>query len=109
MGGSFDSTGGHNLIEPASYSRAIITGPSDFNIRNDISLFENGRGILQVSTMQQCWKEIDRLISDPQATHELGLQAARAINQTPDIAKLYFSKRLNAFSETRFFRLITIH
>ena len=45
MGGSFDQTGGHNLIEPAALGCALITGPSDSNIRDDIALLGAGIGI----------------------------------------------------------------
>ena len=58
MGGSFDKTGGHNLIEPASLGCAIITGPSDSNISEDIAMLGPGEGVLQVKDMAACWQAV---------------------------------------------------
>jgi 3-deoxy-D-manno-octulosonic-acid transferase len=63
MGGSFDNTGGHNLIEPASLGCAIVTGPSDGNIAEDIEML--GDGVVQVEDMGACWREITRLLEQP--------------------------------------------
>ena len=87
MGGSFDQTGGHNLIEPASLGCAIITGPSDSNIVNDIRLL--GDGVIQVEDMRECWDKIEYLLNNPVAAKTLGEKARKIILNQDDILGTY--------------------
>ena len=87
MGGSFDQTGGHNLIEPASLGCAIITGPSDSNIRRDIDML--GAGIVQVEDMNACWQSIRTLSEDPDRRRTLAQTAKSQLENQPDILKAY--------------------
>jgi len=92
MGGSFDQTGGHNLMEPASLACPIITGPSDSNIRDDIELLRNGNGIIQVSSMAECWQKISELLNDTDRAFTLGNHARQSIGQAPDILGAYLAE-----------------
>ena len=91
MGGSFDGTGGHNLVEPASLGRAIITGPSDSNIAEDIAMLGNGQGVLQVEDMAACWREIERLLLEPATAEALGREAQARLARQPDIVQRYLA------------------
>ncbi len=89
MGGSFDRTGGHNLIEPAALGCAIITGPSDSNIRDDIEMLGNGQGLLQVDSIAQCWRSIEELLQNPRRAEALGGEARARLERQPDILQAY--------------------
>lgn len=89
MGGSFDQTGGHNLIEPANFGCAIITGPSDSNIKQDIDLLGQEQGVLQVADIAECWEKIDDLIRNPTKANALGDKAKLAVLQQSNIGKAY--------------------
>jgi len=89
MGGSFDTTGGHNLIEPAALGCAIITGASDSNIVEDIKMLGLNHGVLQVASMAACWQAIMRLISHPEEALALGREAQFRLGQRPDIIQKY--------------------
>jgi len=89
MGGSFNNTGGHNLIEPASLGCAIITGPSDSNIAQDIDLLGPGSGVLQVEDMTACWREISRLLEHPEQADALGREAQSRLALLPDVVQQY--------------------
>ena len=91
MGGSFDDTGGHNLIEPASLGCATITGPSDNNIRSDIEMLGIGQGVLQVNTVEECWSEINKLMTNPKEAQRLAGEAQSRIAQQPDVVQKYLS------------------
>ncbi|MFT5504489.1 MAG: 3-deoxy-D-manno-octulosonic-acid transferase, partial [Gammaproteobacteria bacterium] len=82
MGGSFDQTGGHNLIEPAEFNKAIITGPSDSNIQSDLKLLEIGRGVFQVATVEACWNSIGKLLNDPDKATQIGKYAGNQVRQS---------------------------
>ena len=47
MGGTFDDTGGHNLIEPGINKNAILTGPNTHTQENQVN-------ILYVIKTQNC-------------------------------------------------------
>lgn len=91
MGGSFDTTGGHNLLEPAALGCAMITGPSDSNISEDIEMLGLGSGVIQVESMAACWQAIMRLTSHPQAADALGREAQSRLAQQPDITQQYMA------------------
>ena len=89
MGGSFDDTGGHNLIEPASLGCAIITGPSDSNIDADIKMLGAGQGIIQVKTIDACWSTIMDLLEQPERSQALVKEAKTRLARQPDILQVY--------------------
>jgi 3-deoxy-D-manno-octulosonic-acid transferase len=89
MGGSFDNTGGHNLIEPASLGSAIITGPSDSNIIEDIAMLGAGHGVLQVENIDACWSAIRDLLDQPERAQALGQEARSRLARQPDVVACY--------------------
>ncbi len=90
MGGSFDQTGGHNIIEPAKLGCAIITGPSDRDISSDIEQLADG--IIQVEDMSTCWKKIDYLLENPQKAKTLGDNAYKSAQQQASILDAYLAE-----------------
>ena len=92
MGGSFDESGGHNLIEPATLACPIITGPSDSNIREDIALLGDGIGIFQVHDMAECWEKITLLLDNPDQSRELGRHALQAVSNQSDVLDRYLTE-----------------
>ncbi len=87
MGGSFDQTGGHNLIEPARLGCATVTGPSDANIRDDIRML--GDGVIQVGDFAQCWRAVAELLADPGRATALGRAAQARLAAQPDVLARY--------------------
>jgi 3-deoxy-D-manno-octulosonic-acid transferase len=47
VGGSLVPRGGHNILEPAFFGRAILTGPHTENFRDILSCFENQRAVVR--------------------------------------------------------------
>lgn len=74
MGGSFVSVGGHNIMEPASYNSAIITGPQMKNFTEELALMMANEAIVQVTSTQpysQLKQQLARLLDDKQARQRL--------------------------------------
>lgn len=90
MGGSFNQTGGHNLIEPANLGCAIITGPSDSNISEDIK--QLGDAIIQVTDMPTCWRQIEYLLANPEQIQKFADKAQESIQQNDDMLERYFAE-----------------
>jgi len=64
MGGSFTAIGGHNILEPASYNSAIITGPYMENFKEELELMIDKNAIIQVASYQALNKELTTLLDD---------------------------------------------
>jgi 3-deoxy-D-manno-octulosonic-acid transferase len=74
IGGSFISSGGHNLLEPAALGKAILFGPDMSNFREIAELF------LREKAARQCTREtlatsLIELIQNDQVRIRLGQQA----------------------------------
>ena len=64
MGGSFVTVGGHNILEPASYGAAIITGPHMENFEQELALMRDHDAIIQVNNFDDLGLSIARLLDD---------------------------------------------
>jgi 3-deoxy-D-manno-octulosonic-acid transferase len=47
VGGSLVARGGHNILEPAFFARAILTGPHTENFRDILACFESRRAVVR--------------------------------------------------------------
>ena len=99
MGGSFEGSGGHNLHEPARLGCAIITGPSDSNIKEDIDWLQPDKGIIQVTSMQEAWQETRDLLDNPARARALGDHARRRSQEKNDILSLYIAAINKVFDQ----------
>ncbi len=64
MGGSFTAIGGHNILEPASYNNAIITGPHMENFKEELELMIDNNAIIQVTSYQALEKGLINLLDN---------------------------------------------
>lgn len=64
MGGSFIPVGGHNILEPAGFNRAIITGPYMDNFKEELDLMLDKKAIVQVESIGQLAEKLTRLLDD---------------------------------------------
>lgn len=89
MGGSFAPIGGHNILEPARLGKAIITGPSDDNIKQDISFLRLHEAIIQVDDIDKLGNEITRLLDQPEQLDRLAKQSAQVVHQQNHVLDNY--------------------
>ncbi len=78
VGGSLVPAGGHNILEPAVFGKAIVFGPHMDNFREIASLFVDRSAALQVSSAAELSDTLNALLGDPVRRAELGA-AARAL------------------------------
>lgn len=95
MGGSFVAKGGHNILEPAALSKAILYGPSMNNFIAEDLLFRKYNAAVQASGEQQTTDCINLLISDIEKREILGKNARKLIENNNNIAEIYFDKLNN--------------
>jgi 3-deoxy-D-manno-octulosonic-acid transferase len=80
IGGSLVPTGGHNLLEPAYWSKAITFGPHMENFRDTASLFLEAGAAIQIRTPEElahtAW-----LLENSEARRRLGASARQVLEQ----------------------------
>lgn len=89
MGGSFVDIGGHNLLEPASLAKCIITGPSDDNIKQDIKDLKQQGGIIQVANLNQLKIELKELLNNIKRREKIANNAADFVDSSQHVLDFY--------------------
>ena len=79
MGGSLMKKGGHNLIEPALYARAIVFGPHMFNFRDMADLFIRNKAAVAIGDEKALCATLERLLNNAPERQEMGDNARRLI------------------------------
>jgi 3-deoxy-D-manno-octulosonic-acid transferase len=78
MGGSLVPTGGHNLLEPAFWSQAIVFGPHMENFRDVAALFLGNDAAMQVRNPSELGAVACKLLRDEPRRRQMG-EAAKQI------------------------------
>jgi 3-deoxy-D-manno-octulosonic-acid transferase len=86
VGGSLVPAGGHNILEPALYGKAIVFGPHMENFKEIVDTFLSNRAAVQVPHARDLENAIMVLMQDPVRRARLGA-AARALIDTNRGAK----------------------
>lgn len=81
VGGSLIKKGGHNIIEPANFSKPIITGKYLFNFRDIADLFIVNNACIRVEDSKGLEMAISSLLENPSGMAELGQKAKALIAQ----------------------------
>lgn len=79
MGGSLVPTGGHNLLEPAWWSKPVIFGPHMENFRDAARLFLDAGAALQVNDDSGLAAEMIALLGDESRRRALGQAAYKVV------------------------------
>lgn len=74
MGGTLARRGGHNILEPAFFGRAIITGPHMENFPDIAEKFRAGEAILECTELAAA---VEKLLSDAELRARLGWRAQK--------------------------------
>ena len=79
MGGSLVPTGGHNVLEPAYWGKAILFGPHMHNFRDITQLLLERQAVVQISDKTQLAGAMLELLADEARRNELGGAARRLL------------------------------
>lgn len=74
VGGSVAARGGHNVLEPAAFGCAIVTGPHNQNFQAIADDFV-AHGALRIAHRGELAEEINQLLRNDRARRELGQRA----------------------------------
>lgn len=99
MGGSFVNKGGHNILEPANFFKAILFGPSMHNFEAEARLFLQKKAALQALNDEAAINYINQLTTDKNYRKELGDNAHALILEHRNIAERYLDKLTESFED----------
>lgn len=94
MGGSFVPKGGHNVLEPAAYQTAIITGPDMSDFEEETELLLSNQGIIQCHNYQELTQQLTHIIDDASQRKQLGQNALKAVQSQTNILQNYLDALL---------------
>lgn len=72
MGGTLVPRGGHNVLEPARFRKAVVFGPHMENFREMARAFLDAGAAVRVGNVVELVREIQRLLDSPSQAAELG-------------------------------------
>jgi 3-deoxy-D-manno-octulosonic-acid transferase len=89
MGGSFVPVGGHNILEPAAFNRAIITGPYMENFKQELALMLDKKAIIQLAAIDELAEKISELLDDETCRTMLQHNTQNLSHDVEDILERY--------------------
>jgi len=81
MGGSLVPAGGHNLLEPAYWSKPALFGPHMENFRDIAQLFLEAQAGLQVRDADELARAMLELLEDEAARRQMGERAKQVLER----------------------------
>ncbi len=87
MGGTLVPIGGHNILEPALYSKAIVFGPHMENFAESSRLFQENKAAIQVENGQELGLVLKDLLFDAHRRARLGQAAVEVVRQNQGAAQ----------------------
>ena len=81
VGGSMIPSGGHNLLEPASFGRPVLFGPHmhNFVLMSELLLAEKGG--FRVSNEKELYDSVKILLEDSELCSATGISAKRFVDK----------------------------
>jgi 3-deoxy-D-manno-octulosonic-acid transferase len=109
IGGTLVRHGGHSIMEPARYSKAIVSGPYMDNFRKIAEEFRNHNGLSQITAgegnkslqVQQLMEIFIRLLHNSQERESLGAAAYSILEKNRGAALRNCRKIAAIYDETR--------
>jgi len=81
VGGSLVVHGGHNLLEPAAWGRAIVTGNSVYNFLDISDKLRGAGGLAVVENVEELSQQLRLLIEEGPRRRQMGAAALQVVTQ----------------------------
>jgi 3-deoxy-D-manno-octulosonic-acid transferase len=104
VGGSLVKKGGQNILEPASFEKAVIFGPYMFNFREIAQLFLSNEASIQIQNEAQLTRQITYLLKNPAGMSQMGKRAREIVSREQGATRRnleYINKILNSKLKTK--------
>lgn len=81
VGGSLTKVGGHNLLEPALLSKAVISGPFLFNFSAISDELKANHALLIVNDANELTEGVLKLFHDPNLCEQMGINGRKVVER----------------------------
>jgi len=81
VGGSIAPRGGHNILEPAAFAKAIVTGTHMENFQSIARDFADAGALLRVRDGQELWTVVGKLLADSEWAASIGQRAKHVLDE----------------------------
>ncbi len=81
VGKSLTARGGHNIIEPALFSKPIIIGPYTDNFKDTVSIFLKEKAVIQIKGKDDLLPALRNLLDNPKESEDLARAAKMVIEK----------------------------
>ncbi len=95
IGGSLIPRGGQNVLEPARFGKAILTGMHMYNFAEETQDLLNCGALLQVTDRYALESVLRALLDDTDQLQQMGQKALALIHQQEDVAMRYLMLLIN--------------
>ncbi len=89
VAGSFIHRGGHNILEPAHFGKAIIFGPYMESFEDEVEILLSGSAALQATSIEDLKNLVPALLDSNTAREQLQTNATRAVEPFTTILSDY--------------------
>lgn len=89
MAGSFIHRGGHNILEPAHFGKAIIFGPHMENFNDEVEILLSGDAALQATSIEDLKNLLPTLLDSAAAREQLQTNAAKIVTSFATVLSDY--------------------
>ncbi|MDD3149165.1 MAG: 3-deoxy-D-manno-octulosonic acid transferase, partial [Candidatus Riflebacteria bacterium] len=80
IGGSLIKRGGHNLMEPAAFSKPMLTGPHTFNFRYEMMALNRSKAVQTVKNADELRQAIENWLANPGEYASMGNRARQVLD-----------------------------
>jgi len=90
VGGTIAPVGGHNVLEPALFSKPVAFGPHTANVAEAAAALRDGGAAVEVRDAKQLSVEWRRLLGDPAGALEMGRRGRAVVEARAAVAEQTF-------------------
>ncbi|MCK4265410.1 hypothetical protein KAW80_03570 [Candidatus Babeliales bacterium] len=99
LGGTFVKIGGHNLLEPAVWSKVSLIGPYYQNCKMIADQLEEVNGLIKTNNEKELIRKVRYLIKNPEITQSMEFNAASWLKSEAQNVKIQLADLLNELKE----------
>jgi 3-deoxy-D-manno-octulosonic-acid transferase len=101
VGGSFISLGGHNIIEPTQYGKAVMVGPNNFNFSDSVKQLHEAGALKIIADADELKTQTSYFLTHPTALNKMHKKAAACGSANSELLSKFMKLILEAQNDIK--------